>query len=383
MLRWPGGVNPIVAMKSYGFEWFTRYGLSPGEAAAAFAHQGVDWVAVQNLLDPLPGSAVDQASPGQGYDDRAVRDALRQRGLRVFEATAVFFQPRILAARPDLRPIDGRGRAMEQVGWYLGLCPSSRDYLAERCALMEEVVDRFRPEGVFLSFIRFPGFWEMWMRETARDEIVEYCFCERCTTRFEEETGHRLPGGAAPARAAVLRRDLRDEWTRWKCDLIASVVGALGAAARRVRPSVEVMANGLAFGRRDYGNAVMEVLGQDLTALSGPADHIELMFYHQILRREPGPWISEVTAEARSRTSRTLLACLQGKADYLDPPYAAGRRRPSIPVEEFAGALRAVVASAADGVMVYHWKDFLEDAATGGGRMSAALRAFKEGTLAG
>jgi len=50
-----------------------------------------------------------------------------------------------------------------------------------------------------------------------------------------------------------------------------------------------------------------------------------------------------------------------------------------IPIEEFETALGTIAASPADGVMVYHWKDFLEDEALGGGRMSAALRAFKDG----
>ena len=374
-------MSPIVAMKSYGFEWFTTFGLSPRQAADRFVRQGVDWVAVQNLLDPLPGSAVDQGPPGAGYDDGRVRDALRDRGLRIFEATAVFFRPGVLGERPDLRPVGANGRPMEQFGWYVGLCPSSEAYLAERCALMEEVVSRYRPDGVFLSFIRFPGFWELWLPETRRDEIAEYCFCDRCTSRFEAETGQRLPGGPVEARAAVLQHELRAEWTRWKCGLIASVVAELGAAARRAEPDVEVMINGVALGRGDYRNAVMEVLGQDLVALSSQAEHFELMFYHQIQRRDPVPWIREMVTEARSRTSRTLLACLQGSPAYLEPIYAAGRRRPTIAIEEFTSALLAVADSPADGVMVYHWKDFLEDEAIGGGRMTAALRAFKDGTL--
>ena len=88
-----------------------------------------------------------------------------------------------------------------------------------------------------------------------------------------------------------------------------------------------------------------------------------------------------MTAEARARTTGILLADLQAKADYLDPLYAVGRRKPEIPFEEFVSALRAVQASPADGLMVYHWKDFLEDDARGEGRMSRALVAFKEGSL--
>ena len=113
------------------------------------------------------------------------------------------------------------------------------------------------------------------------------------------------------------------------------------------------------------------------------ADHVELMFYHQIMRRDPVAWISQLTREVRPRTDMTMLACLQGKPDYLGELYAAGRRDPTIPFEEYVAALRAVAESPADGVMVYHWVDFLENELTGDGRMVEALQAFKAGTAGG
>jgi hypothetical protein len=372
-------VNRIVAVKNYGFEWYTSFELTESQAAAAMVRQGIDWVAVQNLRDPLPTTAVEQISPARTYDDRRFRDALHDRGIRTFEATSVFFRPDAARAHPDLRPVDAAGVTMEPFGWYVGLCPSSPVYLAERAAVVEEVAATFQPHGIFLSFIRFPGFWELWMPETKRHEIPEYCFCERCLARFQVDTGVDLPVGSIAERARILQHELRGTWTKWKCDLIAGVVGTLKAAAQRGRPDVEVMVNSVAMGRDDHGNAVAEVLGQGLEALSGPADHFELMFYHQILRLDPAPWITSLAREARGRTVRTLLACLQTKADYLDPLYATGHRRTEITSEEFRNALRAVADSPADGVMVYHWRDFLEDEIAGDGRMTAALRRFKDG----
>ncbi len=373
-------MNSLVSIKSYGFEWYTEYGLSERQAAQRMREQGIDWAIIQNLTDPLPGSAVRQELPPAPYDDRRVRDALRAEGIRVFEATSVFFHPEFYQARPDLRPIDAQGHVMEPFGWYVGLCPSSPEYLAERSTMMERVARTLQPDGVFLSFIRFPNFWEMWMPETSREQIKEYCFCDRCLERFQVETGHRLPERSTSQRAALVLHELRDEWTRWKCGLIAQIVDALGSAAQW-RPGVDVMVNGVALGRDDYGNAVAEVLGQNLEDLSGAAGEIELMFYHQILRRDPRRWIEAMTAEARARTTGLLFADLQAKADYLDPLYAAGRRKSEIPFEEFVAALKAVRDSPADGLMVYHWKDFLEDEVRGEGRMSRALVAFKEGSL--
>lgn len=370
-------MNRLVGVKNYGFEWTTIHGLDEEAAADRLVAHGVDWVVVQNLIDPLPASAVTQAPPPTSYEDRRFREALHKRGLRVFEATAVFFQPKLYAARPDLRPVDARGQTMEPFGWYVGLCPSSPACLAERAALVEEVVATLASDGVFLSFIRFPAFWELWMPETRREEISEYCFCERCTSRFQAETGQWLPDGPVSLRASLLQSELRGAWTRWKCELIADAVATFRAAAQRARPGTELMVNGFGFGRDDFGNAVEEVLGQDVEILSRHADHFDLMFYQQILRREPAPWITRVTSEVRGHTERTLLGCVQAKAGYLDLLYAAGRRAPAVPPQEFEGALRAIAESPADGVLVYSWKDVLEDEAAGG-RMVRALRAFKE-----
>jgi hypothetical protein len=370
-----------MAVKNYGFEWSTRFGLTDVEAAGRIASHGFDQVLVQNLIDPLPASAVEQEPPAGAYDERRFRDALRGHGLRVFESTSVFFQPATFAARPDLRPVDAHGRIMRPFGWYVGLCPTSAEYLAGKAALLEEVVTSLDADGLFLSFIRFPNFWELWMPETSRAEIDEYCFCPRCLALFADATGHALPDRPVPEVARLIQHELRADWTRWKGRVIADCVGRLKAAAVRMRPGLEVMINAFGLTASDYGNAVEEVLGQDLELLSPHAEHFELMFYHQILRREPESWITRVVAETRPRTDRTLLGCVQASADYLDPVYAPGGRNPTIPVDEFRGALRAVLDSEADGLMVYHWNDLLADEEAGNGGMVRALRDFKAGTL--
>jgi hypothetical protein len=370
-----------MAVKNYGFEWSTRFGLTDVEVAGRIASHGFDQVLVQNLIDPLPTSAVEQEPPAGAYDERRFRDALRDHGLRVYESTSVFFQPATFEARPDLRPVDAQGRTMRRVGWYAGLCPSSPEYLAGKAALLDEVVTSLDADGLFLSFIRFPNFWELWMPETSRAEIDEYCFCPRCLALFADATGHALPDRPVPEVATLIQQELRADWTRWKCGVIADCVARLEAAAVRSRPGLEVMINGFGLGASDYGNAVEEVLGQDIELLSAHAEHFELMFYHQILRREPMSWIARVVAETRPRTDRTLLACVQGSADYLDPMYAPGRRSPTIPIDEFRRALRAVLDSEADGLMLYHWNDVLVDEEAGDGSMVRALCDFKAGTL--
>jgi hypothetical protein len=363
-------VNHVVAIKCYGFDWHGRFGLSESEAAARLSRHAADWALLQNAIDPLPGSDVAQVVP-RGVDERRLRDALRARGVGTFETTAVFFQPTAYAARPDLRPVAADGSVMRPFDWYVGLCPSSEDYLTERCALMEEVVSTLEPDGIFLSFIRFPGFWEAWTPAVKPDEINEYCFCPRCLARFEHDTQIVLPQARVSA-VALLQGELRPVWTDWKCKLIAHAAAALADAARRVRPSTQVLINGVV-----AGSAGRELLGQDLTRLSRGGNHVELMLYHQILARSPEPWITDVVREARPRVEGALLACLQLSPAYLTGPHAGAHRRSTIPFTEINEALRAVAASPADGVAVYHWNDLLEDDTAHDSRIGRALRRFR------
>lgn len=355
-----------MGVKAYGYDWCSS--MSVSQAADTMVRQGVDWALVQNQIDPLPGSAVSQLPPAGSYTDSAFRDALGSRGVRVFQSTSVFFDPAGFAARPDLRPVDQHGRVFEPFGWYVGVCPSDQSYLARKADRIASVVSSLRPDGIFLSFIRFPGFWELWMPDTARSSIAEYCFCARCLDRFALETGHETRD------VATIIHELRGEWTAWKCSLIASAAAVLRSAAMEVDPTITVVLNGFGLGSADYSNAVEEVLAQRFADLDPYIDHYELMFYFQIQRRDPYSYISARIAEARKQTSRTLLACLQGGAEYLEPEFASGGRKRSISDEDFRAALRG--SAEADGVLVYSWRDLLADPSR-----VVALLDYKNGLL--
>ena len=373
-------MSPIVGVKSYGWQWATDHGLNMAEAAQRMASHGVDWALVQNLIDPLPGSAVAQVPPDGAYDDAGWVAALRNQGIRTYQSTAVTFSPEEFEASADMRPISATGEEFRPLTWYYGICPSSPEYLERKAARFAEAVAHTRPDGVFLSFLRFPAFWELWMPETSRAEIEEYCFCQRCTGLFEERTGEQLPAGITE-RAKVLTHELRPQWTDFKCALVAGIAARLRQTAESVQPGVDVILNSFGIRNTDYDNAVHEVLSQRFAELDTVIDHYELMFYFQIQKRDPGTWIPARIAEARQQTDRTLLACLQGGAEYLEDVYLPGGRKREITAQDWRDALTAVAASGADGVLVYSWRDLLADQAARGSRVTDLL-AYKAGLLA-
>ncbi len=373
-------MTPIIAVKCYGFDWMTRLGLDERSAARLMAAQGVDWALVQNTLDPLPSSGVAQRQP-DSYDERRFRDELREQGIGVYESTAVYHQPAAVEADDSLRPVADDGTPMRMFDWYLGVSPHDRGYLDRRAALMEEVVETFQPDGVFLSFIRFPGFWEAWTPSVAREDIRDFGFAAGSLRRFTADTGIALPDGDTATVARTVLHELRQEWVTWKCGVVVDAVQRLSGAAKRVRPGVETLINGVAFPAGDRADLARQVLGQDLGAISEVAEHIETMVYHQILARDPATWVPEVVTDLRPRVRGTLLPSIQTSADYTRPPHHTAGRRAELPPEEVVDVLRAIAGTAADGVTVYHWTDVAADDLAGDGVIAAGLRAYKEGTL--
>ena len=49
---------------------------------------------------------------------------LRAAGMRVYQTTALFFDPALLASFPDARPINAHGEPDTGFDWYRGVCPT-------------------------------------------------------------------------------------------------------------------------------------------------------------------------------------------------------------------------------------------------------------------
>jgi hypothetical protein len=375
------GATASFAVKVYDYQWATTFGMSAEQAAAELVRDGMDTVLIRNAIDPLPNSGVDQlaylaaaggvALPG----DRAWSDALRASGLEVLQTTALFFDPDLVQRFPDARPIDATGAPSTGFDWYLGVCPTHEGYLETKIARLVRVVDELEPDGVFLSFTRFPGFWENWLPDYRFTAADQFCFCDRCRSRFAAETGTLLPEDDLPAQATAILRGHAEAWHAWRAGVVHEAIRRIREAVSAGREGFPVVLNTLPFPPSDYAGADVRrtIAAQDLALLSDVIVRFELMTYLQILHR-PDSWLESVVTEARSQApQREMLCTLQVAPLYTEGIHAGRGRLPDISAEEMGATARAALAAGVDGLVFYHWTDFLEDAAQGG-RKRTVLR---------
>jgi len=380
-----GAIVPTFAMKVYDLQWFTTFGMGYDQAAEALAADGFDTVLTQNRIDPLPNSGVDQraylARHGDRlatYDDGAWVAALRRAGLRVIQTSAVFFDPPALARFPDARPVDADGRAHTTIDWYVGVCPTHEGHVTEKVAKLQRVAAELSPNGMFLQFIRYPGFWEnwTWSPDYRFSNADRFCFCDRCRAAFAREVGVALAAGDVATQAARILADHADAWTAWRCRRIATVVAQIRAAVNEAQPGASVMLNTLPFPASDFGGRDVrrEYAAQDLALLASGVERFELMTYFQILNR-PVSWIAPAVADARLAlpADREVVCTLQIDALYTEGIHGERRRAATVTAEEIAAAAFAALDAGVDGLVFYHWTDSLLDEARGG-RKRAVLR---------
>jgi hypothetical protein len=375
------GATTTFAVKVYDYQWATTFGMSAEQAAAELVRDGMDTVLIRNALDPLPNSGVDQlaylAAAGERPlpSDRAWSDALKAVGMQVLQTTALFFDPDLVDRFPDARPIDATGVPSTGFDWYLGVCPTHEGYLETKIARLVRVVEELEPDGLFLSFTRYPGFWENWVPDYVFTAADQFCFCDRCRSRFTEECGVSLPAGDCATQASAIVRDHAEAWHAWRAGVIRQAIARIREAVAADRPGFPVMLNTLPFPPSDYDGLDVRrtIAAQDLAALGEVIDHFELMTYLQILHR-PDSWLEPVIEEARALApGKRLLCTLQVAPLYTDGIHAGRGRAPEITAEEMGATARAALDAGADGLVFYHWTDFLEDEAHGG-RKRVVLR---------
>jgi hypothetical protein len=283
------------------------------------------------------------------------RELARRQQIDTFVIVPVFFNPEDLERDRDLYAITAKG-AIARDDWVEFACPSRQGYRDTRVREIVELVDRHRPDGLSLDFIRHFVFWEMMRPETAAEELPNTCFCPHCLAGFASHTGIEVPPELSDTgdRADWILAHHPTQWRDWKVQLITSMVERVVAEVKVVDPSIQINLHAVPWRRDDYRGAIRNIAGQDLEALSSLTDYLSPMTYSFMLRREP-TWIHSVVQDLASSSTAKIVPSIQVKEAY--------RLQERLSSEEFESALREALRYPSSGVIFWSWAALAQEPA--------------------
>ena len=257
----------------------------------------------------------------------------------------------------DARPVNRRGELLgAEPGFkgHGGACPTHPGWRNERLKYVAQLVETLGGEGgidgIWLDFIRYPGFWE-----TTAPEIPDTCYCSRCLNRFAADSGVAMPKGLGGKEAAAwIQEKAPHEWMTWKKERIADFVKAVKKILAQ-NPGKKALKLGLflvPWTKGERNNAVSYVLGQDPFALGELVDVVSPMVYHRMCGKSPR-WVGDMVDYYQETMKCRVWPIVQAV---------------DCSAEDFEAAVSWAWKGGADGVLVYSFGAWLK--ARGARRMA-------------
>ena len=287
-------------------------------------------------------------------ENPAFMDLARARRIPVFVIIPVFFNPEELVRRPDWFAITGSGQPAKS-DWVEFVCPNRPDYRRQRLDYIRRVIEKCRPDGISIDFIRYFAFWEMVYPDAVLDPLQNTCFCSACRQAMAAEKTIGLPGnlGDVKAQAEWIQQNRRQAWAQWKCRIIASMVGDIAAAARMLKPDIRLNIHLVPWQKKDFNDAQHTVVAQDVPLLAEYVDYLSPMCYAHMVKR-PASWVHQVVADIHRQTSKPILPSIQVAEEYITQ---------KLTVQDFAAYLREALKPPSRGVVFWNWVALASDPA--------------------
>lgn len=262
---------------------------------------------------------------------------LKAKNFKIFTSVNIFGSTGPWRDQPDTRPITADGSPLSADG-HGGICPTHPQWRQGRLNHIDQLLQlppQHRPDGIWLDFIRYPGTWE-----TATPGLPDTCYCPRCLTQFQQDSGLTLPAVSAPAQAAQwISAHAAFAWMSWKKEQINSLVRDIRTRINTLAPESRPLL-GLflvPWQKGEYKNALSYHLAQDPFLLSKSADVLSPMLYHGMTGNETA-WVTRMLNYYQETALCPVWPIVQG-VDVGDV--------------EFEEVVTAAMQGDADGLLVY------------------------------
>jgi len=278
------------------------------------------------------------------------RSLAKKNNIPTFIIVPIFYNAEELEKRPDLFAITNEGEKASE-DWVKFVCPTREDYRSQRIEYVKSLVRELNPEGISLDFIRYFVFWEMVYPDRTLNSLPNTCFDSHCLEEFQKATKIKIPQElfVTSEKAKWIIDNHLQEWTEWKCQVIASMIKALAEEARKIKPDIKINVHAVPWRRDDFGGAIKIIAGQDLAQIAAYTDYISPMCYHHMVLRDPA-WVHSVVEDVYNLTHDQIIPSIQVKETYIDK---------ELTLSEFKEALAEALKPPSKGVVFWNW-DTLE-----------------------
>jgi hypothetical protein len=266
----------------------------------------------------------------------------KEQGFKVFISVNVFGGKGAWEKYPDSRPVKANGKKLgEDRGdkGQAGVCPTHEKWRDDRMRHIRYLADVLGKgggiDGIWLDYIRYPGFWE-----TPKPDIPDTCYCPRCFAKFQYDRNIVIPTGIKTAEAALwIKANCSNEWMDWKKEQIDSFVREVKdlLSGRSGKIMLGIFAVPWRKGEKD--NAISYLLAQDAFRLSRIADVISPMLYHRMCGHDTD-WIAKMTGYFTETAECSVLPIIQSH---------------DIGPDEFMKAAQNCGKAGADGILIFSY----------------------------
>jgi hypothetical protein len=280
------------------------------------------------------------------------RQILKENNIGVYVIFPVFYDPELLKHDSSLYAITDKGRIAKD-DWVEFICPSRTAYRTMKIDEAAKLVEKLRPDGLSIDFIRQFVFWEMIYPGRTAESIDIACFCDSCVGRFCKQEGITLPETyeTVAQKAAYILSRYSENWNGYRCDLVATMVKELADKVRGIKSNIKINVHVVPWRDADFDGANIRVASQDLQKIAPYVDYISPMCYSQMLKRDTR-WIASVVKDMDKKAPGMILPSIQVYPYYIDDPFT---------VQDFKESVDTALKAPSHGVVFFSWPLFEKD----------------------
>ncbi len=286
---------------------------------------------------------------GEAGLSKILIEEFKESGIDLYLVFPVFYDPEFLQNHEECFSITRSGEKAS-IDWVRFVCPSREDFLESKCEKIKQLILDYKPSGISLDFLRFFVFWEKIDPHADYDDISHGCFDSCCTDSFGKEVSLPVILKTPREKSEWILGNRREEWMKWKTDLITGTAQRLISTARETDPDISTGVHLLPWRITDFENGMKTIAGQDVARLSGIADFISPMCYAPMCKRDSG-WINEVVSDHDRLADCPVISSIQVEKAYDEEPVSP---------ERFEADLTAALKVPSSGVLLWSWEALLK-----------------------